>query len=226
MMPNVPSSILWDLDGTLIDSEPGILASCRVALRALGHEANASLDIRAIIGPPMDDVMRLLLAPYQDTRVSEAVAAYRRHYGDRGLFESRAYPGIAEALRAMRETGALLYLATSKRTVFARRILDHLELAGCFSGIHGSEPGGGLDEKSELIAHILKLQGLRSEQCLMVGDRRYDISGAHANRMRAIGVLRGYGSRDELEAAGADQLVGTPEDLANAASAMSNSQIG
>jgi phosphoglycolate phosphatase len=117
----------------------------------------------------------------------------------------------------MRETGAHLYLATSKRTVFARRILDHLELAGCFSGIHGSEPGGGLDEKPELIAHVVKRHGLRNEQCLMVGDRRYDISGAHANRMRAIGVLWGYGSRDELESAGADHLVGTPDDLANAA---------
>src|SRR5260370_9484576 len=102
MMPDVPSSILLDLDGTLIDSEPGILASSRVALRALGHEANASLDMRAIIGPPMDDVMRLLLAPYQDTRVSEAVAAYRRHYGDRGPFGSRAQPGIAAPLRATR----------------------------------------------------------------------------------------------------------------------------
>jgi phosphoglycolate phosphatase len=88
------STILLDLDGTLIDSQPGILSSCRAALRALGHVPGPMNDLSAVIGPPVDDVMRFLLAPYGDDRIGEAVAVYRADYGERGLFESVAYPGI------------------------------------------------------------------------------------------------------------------------------------
>ncbi len=225
MSSSIPS-VLLDLDGTLIDSQPGILASCRVALRALGHEPGAALDIAAIIGPPIEDVVRLLVKPYQDDRVDEAVAAYRKDYGVNGLFESKLYPGIVDALREIREASVRLYLATSKRTIFARRILEHLELATYFDGIYGSETGGALDHKPELIAHILSQHGLQPDYSVMVGDRRYDITGAHANRMRAVGVLWGYGTRNELEAAGADQLIGAPEDLARGALATINGQLG
>ena len=119
-----------------------------------------------------------------------------------------------------RHAGARLYLATSKRTVFARRILEHLACAACFDAIHGAEPNGELDHKPELIAHILSRHGLRAEHCVMVGDRRHDIAGAHANDMRAIGVLWGYGTRDELEAAGADRLAATAAELAGAVAAV------
>ena len=106
------------------------------------------------------------------------------------------------------------YLATSKRETFASRILHHLGFATYFDGIHGSVPGGGLDHKPELLAHILSRHSLLPSHSLMVGDRRHDISGAHAVGMRGLGVLWGYGSRDELEAAGADQLVESTADLA------------
>ena len=97
-------------------------------------------DLSEVIGPPMDDVMRSLLAPYSDDRVAEAVAAYRLDYGENGLFEGVAYPGIAKALEEMKQIGPQLYLATSKRTVFAKRILEHLNLAAFFNGVYGSEP--------------------------------------------------------------------------------------
>jgi phosphoglycolate phosphatase len=213
-------AVLLDLDGTLVDSGPGILASCRAALRALGHEPAPDFDVRTIIGPPIEDGMRLLLRPYGDDRVEEAVAAYRADYGAEGLLQSTLYPGIAEALRDLRDHGARLYLATSKLTVFARRILEHLELAARLDGIYGSEPGGALDHKTELIADVLSRHGLQPDQTVMVGDRRYDIAGAHANQLRAIGVLWGYGDREELEAAGADRLIEAPDELAATALAM------
>jgi phosphoglycolate phosphatase len=225
MSSSIPS-VLLDLDGTLIDSQPGIMASCLAALRALGHEPEATLDIASIIGPPVEDVMRILLKPYRDDRVNEAVAAYRKDYGVHGLFESNLYPGIAEVLHEMLGAGARLYLATSKRTIFARRILEHLDLAICFDGIYGSEPGGALDHKRDLISHILSQHGLQPRCSVMVGDRRYDISAAHANRMRAVGVLWGYGTRDELETADADLLVDIPKDLAKAAFAMGSAPNG
>ncbi len=216
-MTSFAPSVLLDLDGTLIDSQHGIVASCRAALRALGHEPKPTLDLSSIIGPPIDDIMRLLLEPYGDDRVAEAVDAYRADYGRSGLFESVAYPGVAQALAEMRQSGAKLYLATSKRRSFALRILEHLDLAAFFDGIYGSEPGDALDHKPELISHIAERHALAPGRCVMVGDRRYDIAGAHANGMRALGVLWGYGSRDELEAAGADDLVAEPDRLPAAA---------
>jgi phosphoglycolate phosphatase len=208
------SSVLLDLDGTLIDSRPGIAASCHAALRALGHEPDETLDLRGFIGPPLEDVMQHLLQPHGDDRVAEAVAAYRQHYGESGFLGSAPYPGIDASLEAMKLAGLRVYLATSKRVIFARRILDYLKLAAFFDDIHGSAPGGELDHKPQLLAHILSKHGLSPAHTLMVGDRRHDISGAHAVGMRGLGVLWGYGARDELEAAGADLLVDAPADLA------------
>ena len=208
-------SVLLDLDGTLIDSYPGIQASCVAALRALGHEPPETLDIRSIIGPPIEDIMHVLLQPHGDDRIGEAVAAYRRHYGESGFLGSEPYPGIGKSLDEMKHAGLRIYLATSKRVTFASRILENLGLAPCFDGIHGSVPSGELDHKPELLAHVLSKHGLSPAHSLMVGDRRYDISGAHAVGMRGLGVLWGYGTRDELETAGADRLVASPADLAH-----------
>lgn len=97
-----------------------------------------------MIGPPIEDIMRLLLEPYADDRVAEAVAAYRADYGQNGYFGSLPYAGVAEALAETRESGARLYLATSKRTIFAQRIPEHLGLAGFFDGVYGSEACGAL----------------------------------------------------------------------------------
>jgi phosphoglycolate phosphatase len=218
-MSSIPS-ILLDLDGTLVDSQPGILSSCRAALRALGHVPEPELNLSAIIGPPIEDIMRSLLEPYADDRVAEAVAAYRADYGQTGLFDSLPYSGIVQALTEIRQSGARLYLATSKRTVFAQTILEHLDLAVFFDGIYGSEPGGALDHKAELISFIIEHHAVTQNHCVMVGDRRFDVTGAHANKIRALGVLWGYGTRAELETAGADGLVAEPVSLSATAVAM------
>jgi phosphoglycolate phosphatase len=214
------ASVLLDLDGTLIDSLPGITASCLAALRAMGHEPEESLDLRPFIGPPIEGTMQTLLQAYGDDRVTEAVAAYREHYSASGLLGSVPYPGIDAALGEMQKAGLRLYLATSKRETFARRILEHLGFARHFDGIHGSVPGGALDHKPELLAHIVAERGLSAAQSIMVGDRRHDIAGAKAVRMRSLGVLWGFGSRDELTSAGADRLVESPADLARTVTAM------
>jgi phosphoglycolate phosphatase len=158
--------------------------------------------------------MQILLHSFRDDRVGEAVAAYRQHYGESGFLGSVPYPGIGKSLEMMKQGGLRIYLATSKRAIFANRILAHLKLATYFDAIYGSGPNGELDHKPELLAHILSKNSLLPSRCVMVGDRRYDISGAHSVGMRGLGVLWGYGSRDELETAGADQLVNSPADLA------------
>jgi phosphoglycolate phosphatase len=217
-------SVLLDLDGTLVNSQPGILASCLAALRALGHEPDESFDIRHFIGPPLEDIMRTLLQSYGDDRIDEAVTVYRQHYGESGFLGSVPYPGIGKCLEEMKRAGLRIYLATSKRAVFANRILDHLNFAAYFDGIHGSVPGGELDHKPELLAHILSKHDLSPSRSLMVGDRRHDISGAHAVGMRGLGVLWGYGARDELETAGADRLADSPADLARTVLSMIKEQ--
>ena len=192
-------SVLLDLDGTLVDTYPGIWR---------------------IIGPPLEEIMQILLRSFGDDRVGEGVAIYRKHYGESGFLGSVPYPGISKSLEEMKQAGLLIYLATSKRAIFANGILHHLKFTTHFNGIYGSGPNGELDHKPELLSHILPKHGLSPSHGVMVGDRRYDISGAHSVGMRSLGVLWGYGTRDELESAGADQLVEFPADLARAVLSM------
>ncbi|RAK61198.1 HAD family hydrolase [Phenylobacterium hankyongense] len=207
-----PLSILFDLDGTVVDSKPGILASCSAALRSLGHRPDG-LDVGNLIGPPLEEVLAEVLGRFGDDRVAEAVLAYRDHYGSAGFRETTVYPGLAAALDQLLTRKAKLYIATSKRRIFAEQILEHLGLIDRFAGVHGSEPGGALDRKADLIADVLRRHELSADRCLMVGDRRQDVEGARANDISTVGVLWGYGDRDELESAGVMQIAADPADL-------------
>jgi phosphoglycolate phosphatase len=207
-------TILLDLDGTLIDSRPGIAASCEAALQALGHTPDPAFDITPFIGPPLPQVIARVLARYGDDRVDAGITAYRAHYGEIGLHMATVYPGIAEAVRRL-SSDARCFVATSKRTVFASRMVGALTFADEICGVYGTEPGGNLDDKTRLIAAVLHSENLEPNDTIMVGDRSHDMIGARANGLRAVGVLWGYGSRDELQAAGADLLLEAPRDLGN-----------
>ncbi len=213
-MGHVDSGILLDLDGTLTDSAPGILGSYAATLRALGHEPDPALEMNFVIGPPLVDVMPLVLAHYGEDRAELAVATYRRIYGESGWSNSVLYDGIADLLAGLKRDGRRVFLATAKRVDFAEKMLARFGVAACFEGIHGALPAGGLEHKPELIADIIGRYGLSPADSVMVGDRRYDITGAHANGLRAIGVLWGYGGRAELEQAGADTLAASVAELA------------
>ena len=211
-------AILLDLDGTLIDSRPGIAASCEAALRALGHTPDPSFDVTPLIGPPLPLVIAGLLQRAGDDRIEAVVAAYRAHYGEIGLHMATVYPGIADAVRHL-SAHAQCFVVTSKRKDFASRIVASLDFAPAIRGVYGTEPDGSTDDKARLIASVLHEQGLRSSNTIMVGDRSHDIVGGHANGLRAIGVLWGYGSRAELEGAGADHLLDAPAELAGLSAA-------
>lgn len=208
------TTVLLDLDGTLIDSRPGIAASCEAALRALGHTPDPSFDVTPLIGPPMPRVIARLLQSYGDDRIEQGIAAYRAHYGDVGMHMATVYPGIPDVVRALAALARCL-VVTSKRTMFASRMVAALDFAGAISGVFGTEPDGSLDEKTLLIASVLRAERLDADTTIMVGDRMHDIIGGHENGLRAIGVLWGYGNRKELAAAGADALVDTPGSLAD-----------
>ena len=211
-MADRPLSILFDLDGTVVDSKPGILASCDAALRALGHRPD-DLDVGHLIGPPLEEVMAEVLGRFGDDRVAEAVLAYRDHYGSAGYLETTVYPGLAAALDQLLALRAKLYIATSKRTIFAEQILRRLELIDLFVGVHGSEPGGAMGRKADVVAEVLRQHELSADRCLMVGDRRQDVEGAWTNGVPTVGVLWGYGDLDELRSAGAMHIAARPAEL-------------
>ena len=197
-------ALLLDLDGTLIDSRPGIAAAIRAALRDLGHAPDPDEDFTWMIGPPMEQVIGGVLARWGDTRVQLAVDRYRANYAAHGLTGNAPYPGIAEAVPVL--AGAFdLFLCTAKRTRFAVPILEDIGLAAHFRGIHGTEDDGRFDDKAVLARHILDHHGLG--RAALAGDRIHDMEAAHANRLPAIGAGWGYGGVEELQAAGASVVL-------------------
>lgn len=206
------TTILLDLDGTLIDSRPGIAASCEAVLRSLGYTVDPSFDVAPLIGPPLPKVITRLLQSYGDDRIDAGLATYRAHYGDVGMHMHSVYPGVPDAVRRLSQQ-ARCFVVTSKRKDFATRIVASLAFADAISGVYGTEPDGSVDDKALLIAAVLRQERLDPASTIMVGDRSHDVLGAHANALRATGVLWGYGSREELEAAGVEQLLEVPEEL-------------
>ena len=126
------------------------------------------------------------------------------------MYENRLYAGIQAALAELHADGRRLYVVTSKPTVYARRIVAHFELQHFFRAVHGSNLDGSLADKTELLAHVLREEALAPDAAVMVGDRKHDMIGARANRVRAIGVLWGYGSEEELTSSGAHALCPRP----------------
>ncbi|MBL6751434.1 MAG: HAD hydrolase-like protein [Nevskia sp.] len=209
-------NVLLDLDGTLTDSQAGILACVRHALNGIGQPALADAFAIRHIGPPLHVTLAQLLGPAQQHRIDEAIALYRERYAATGLFENAVYEGIPEALEALRAMGARLYLATSKPYFYARQVLEHFSLGGYFAAAYGAELDGTHSDKAQLIAHILARESLAPDTTVMVGDRAQDMRGALANGVRPVGALWGYGTREELAAAGAAAFVERPAHLARA----------
>jgi len=207
--------LFFDLDGTLTDPAPGIVASIRYAVRALGAHVSGQ-DLTRYIGPPLRETFREILDTEDVGLIERAVEKYRERFAERGLFENAVYPGIPVALEALGRAGFELRVVTSKPVIYAERIVDHFGLGTYFPVVYGSELSGERSHKGELIAFALRAEALAADAACMIGDRRQDIDGARVNDLRAAGVLWGYGDRAELEAAGADCLVEQIDDLPDA----------
>jgi phosphoglycolate phosphatase len=163
--------------------------------------------------PPLRGTFGALLATADPTLIERAMALYRERFAETGLYENEVYAGIPAMLEALAGAGRRLFVATSKPAVFAERIVRHFALHHHLAGVYGPELDGRLDDKGQLLAHVLAIEGLAAAAVVMIGDRAVDIAAAHANGVRSIGVLWGYGSRDELRDAGAHALCATPRDL-------------
>lgn len=213
-------NVIFDMDGTLVDSVPGIRASLAYALEQQGHWLAEETDITALIGPPMERIVAALLAPFGDDRVAQTVALYREHYGRVGLLQGLIYPGIQQALQRLHADGHRLFVATSKRQPFAQRILARIGISTLFDDILGTPLDGSMDDKRLLVAHLLGKQGLQPSSSVLVGDRKEDIASAQHNHLLSIGARWGYGSLQELTRSGADRLCQSPVDLCPAIQAL------
>ena len=205
-------TIFFDLDGTLTDPKPGITRSIQHALQELEHPAIPSEDeLTWCIGPPLRSSFVKILGGEHDA--DRAVSLYRERFSDIGLYENARYEGIVEVLTKLGSSGHRLFVATSKALVFADRIVDHFGLRPHFERVFGAELDGTRADKGDLLAYALKETDVDPSKALMIGDRSHDMIGAGKNGIKGIGVLYGYGSRDELIAAGASHVCATPGEI-------------
>jgi phosphoglycolate phosphatase len=209
-------NLLFDLDGTLTDPFPGITKCILYALEMLDRDLPPRESLSWCIGPPLKNSFAKLLASDDDALTEKAVAFYRERFGTVGLFENEVYDGIPEVLEALQEKGHTLYVATSKPAVYAERIIDHFGLRRYFKCIFGSKLDGTRSDKTSLISYILQTEMIAPSETLMIGDRELDIFGAKGNGILGLGVLWGYGTKDELENSGAHAFFKTPQELITA----------
>jgi phosphoglycolate phosphatase len=205
--------VFFDLDGTLIDPREGIVRCLQYALDAMGAAIPEAAFLERFIGPPLAGTFGHLLGTQDRDTIQQAIAAYRVRFGATGVFENRVYDGIRDALRMLRASGRSLWVVTSKPTVYSVTIIEHHGLRSYFREVHGSELNGDRTDKGELIRHVLETEGLPPRDVMMVGDRSHDVLGARANGVACVAVGWGYGSVEELTAAGPDAIVGSTAEL-------------
>lgn len=199
-------NLFFDLDGTLTDPREGIVGCLRHALDGVGVVPPTEDDLVRLIGPPLQQSLMHLLGRERAHLLPKTLELYRERFATVGMFENRVYAGVPEGLGALGAAGWRLWVVTSKPRVFAAPILEHFGLTGYFLAVHGSELSGERSDKGDLIAHVLRTEGVSAGQSAMIGDRSHDVVGARVNNVRALGALWGYGTRAELVDAGADRV--------------------
>lgn len=202
---------LFDLDGTLIDSGRGIYGGIRHALASVAAEVPDESVLRDWIGPPLRHSFRGVLD--DEVLVDRAIEAYHQRFVAGGWREHEVYAGIPALIESLHAAGHTLAVVTSKQRLHAEPILAELPFARRFSALYAPQGAKAHSEKATMIAQALADFAVPAEHAVMVGDRRYDIEGAVANRVRGIGVLWGFGSADELRQAGANAIVADPAEL-------------
>ena len=207
-------NILFDLDGTLTDSKPGIINSIRQAF--LYFDINFdTMDLNKFIGPPLMNTLVNYIG-MDLKKAEEVVEKYRDYYGKTGVFENSLYDGIQEMLVYLKGKGYTLVIATSKPLHFTNIVLEHFNILRYFSYISASDFSRTFDTKQRVIEDALKKCNITDlYSTVMIGDRKYDISAAKAVGIATIGVLYGYGDYDELSEAGADFIVENVQELNN-----------
>ena len=214
----VPALIMFDLDGTLVDSRSGIEHTLRLTLEICGKPVDEQHDLSWCIGSSLWKIFEHYLQTTEREVIEHAVATYRHIYRDGPMFEYTVYPGVVDALASLRTMGARVVVATAKAHEYAREVIATSPFAASIHHVYGSELDGTNVEKQDLIRHVLRTENIASHQAVMIGDRHHDIHGAVANGVPAIAVHYGYGTLEEFVHASAtvdhaDELVATIQRL-------------
>ena len=208
--------ILFDLDGTITESGPGIMNSVSYAVTKMGYEVKDPGVLRRFIGPPLLDSFQKYFGMTKE-QAAEAICCYREYYTAKGMLENNVYEGFEESIKALKNSGKKLAIATSKPEEFAKQIAAHFGFDQYFDVISGASMDESLVAKADIMRNALNILGITDAmkgEVLMVGDREHDIIGAKKNQVASLGVLYGYGDREELETAGADYIVKHASDIA------------
>lgn len=204
--------ILFDLDGTITDPKIGITKSFQYALQHFGIQVNDLDALEPVIGPPLKKSFSEFYH-LPEEQIDSAIEKYRERFSNVGLYENEIYDGMESLLRELSEKGFILEIASSKPTIFVEKICEHFKIKQYFTHIVGSFLDGRRGEKEEVVEEAIRLSQATPDNIVMIGDRVYDVLGAHAKGISVIGVSYGYGGRKELEEAGADVIVDMVEQL-------------
>ena len=205
--------ILFDLDGTITESGPGIMNSVEYALNKMNREVGERDTLKKFIGPPLTESMEKYYGMSEEEALL-GVKYYREYYHDKGIYENRVYDGLEEVLKKINEAGKQAIVATSKPEKYAKIIIDHFHLTQYFACVAGMEMDGGRGTKAQVITYALEKNDIADKSnVLMIGDREHDVIGAHENGLDCLGILYGFGSRKEFEEAGADYIRENVEDI-------------
>lgn len=205
--------ILFDLDGTLTDPAEGITNSVAYALKKFDIEIKDKTELYKFIGPPLQASFKEFYG-FNDEQSTLAIEYYREYFRDKGMFENKVYDEIPELLQTLKSDGHTLIVATSKPEKFAMQILEHFDLIKYFDFVAGASMDGSLSAKADIIKYALEKNNITDlKSTIMVGDRKHDIIGAIENNIDSIGVLFGYGSKEELEQASATYISEIPIDI-------------
>lgn len=207
-------ALFFDFDGTIADSSSGIIASTRYALdkNDVGEDVSDE-DIKNAIGPPLVPLIERILGEKADEKLVSIVAlSYREHYTAKGLLMAEIYEGIEKALMFLSAKYAL-FVVSSKPLEFLEKLMSALGVRKYFRNIYG--PGLGLTplKKSELVKICITENNLKSDECIMIGDKAEDVMAARDNGIKTVGVIYGFGTSVELKEAGTDCLIEKPDDL-------------
>lgn len=204
--------IFFDLDGTLTDPKEGITNSVAYSLEYFGIHIENKDNLCCFIGPPLKHSYMTFYG-FDSVKADLAVEKYREYFAPKGIYENKVYSGIDKLLQALRSKGFKLVVATSKPYIYSVEILKHFDLYKYFDFVSGSELDGRRTNKAEVIKYALDRLDIKGGDVIMIGDREHDIIGARKNNIKSIGVLYGYGSREEFEKAGADYIAENTDDI-------------
>lgn len=204
--------IIFDLDGTIIESGKGIIDSFKYSFEKMGMEIPSMKELESYIGPPLDDTFNNKFN-FSEEESKKALGYYREFYSQKGKYECEVYDGIFELIKELSKDHTLA-VGTSKIQDSAIDILEYFGLADCFTFIGGSAIDKSRNTKAKVIEHVLKhIKNYEIENTYMIGDRFYDIEGAKRHGLKTIGVEWGYGGKEELLEAGADYVVANTKEL-------------